>query len=1107
MSASPDPAVTHLQHAADGGTTGATSDAPLNGNSLPTRNGPKLFSDGEDGSASGAGTPIGFQRYPQNKILDNARSPARHPSPQPTHLGIPGGGQHRVLTEEDPGYVAAKFEGKQKQMEQVMDQLEEKGFFPSDFVVSETNWFYNMLGIDDMYFQTESVDAIVTQILSLYAAKVAAYARDDKRLEIRLDKEAEDHAVYIDTSKPGVSTVGGPQYEQRIDKKYIDGSTHDNSYRVETFRSSSPLPGDNEQQLRCYFVYKCQFSHPNPDPEETNLEIIGDKRFLQKATPNTKAIYQEIISKAVTRAGPVIELYEIEGSREKRIVLAYRQGSAMGMFSALSDLYHYYRLTSSRKYLENFSNGITVMSLYLRPVESAEISGKYPPIEAAIHQIMKEISLLYCIPQNKFQGHFASGRLSLQETIYAHCAWVFVQQFLNRLGSEYTSLTAVLDPNNSVHAELLAKIKKRLRTETFTSDYIFEIINKYPDLIHKLYLDFANTHYVQTRGPAQDDFLPTLSYLRLQVDEVLDDERLKDLISKSVANEHDEMVMTAFRVFNASILKTNFYTPTKVALSFRLNPNFLPEHEYPQRLYGMFLVISSEFRGFHLRFRDIARGGIRIVKSRNKEAYSINARSLFDENYNLASTQQRKNKDIPEGGAKGVILLDVDHQDKARVAFEKYIDSILDLLLPPSSPGIKDPIVDLYGKDEILFMGPDENTAELVDWATEHARKRGAPWWKSFFTGKSPRLGGIPHDKYGMTTLSVRQYVEGIYRKLNIDPSKVRKLQTGGPDGDLGSNEILLGNEKYTAIVDGSGVLVDPQGLDREELVRLAKKRVTISEYDMSKLSPEGYRVLVDESNVKLPSGEIVNNGMVFRNTFHLRTDLPFDIFVPCGGRPESVDLSTVGKLIVNGKAVIPYIVEGANLFLTQDSKLRLEKAGCILYKDASANKGGVTSSSLEVLASLSFDDKEFEENMCIREDGTVPPFYEAYVKEVQEIIKKNATLEFEAIWREHEQTGVLRSVLSDRLSVAITKLDEELQKTDLWDNVELRRSVLQDALPKLLLDKLGLDTILKRVPESYLRAIFGSHLASRFVYEYGSNPSQFAFFDFMTKRMNKFKV
>ena len=31
-------------------------------------------------------------------------------------------------------------------------------------------------------------------------------------------------------------------------------------------------------------------------------------------------------------------------------------------------------------------------------------------------------------------------------------------------------------------------------------------------------------------------------------------------------------------------------------------------------------------------------------------------RSSFDENYGLASTQALKNKDIPEGGAKGTIL-------------------------------------------------------------------------------------------------------------------------------------------------------------------------------------------------------------------------------------------------------------------------------------------------------------------------------------------------------------------------------------------------------------------------------------------------------------------
>ena len=951
-----------------------------------------------------------------------------------------------------------------------MDQIEEKGFIPPEFVESETNWFYTELGIDDMYFQTESVEAITNHILSLYAGKVAAYARDDKQVQIRLDKEASDHAVYIDTSTPGISVLTGPQYEKRIDQKYLNGSSRENSYRVESFRSDSNMPGETSNKIRCYFVYQCHFANPNPAPEETNIEVIGDSRFLQKATANTRAIYQDVINNAATRTGPVIEIVNIEGSQEKRLVVAYKQGSALSLFSALSDLYHYYSLTSSRKYVEQFSNGITVMSLYLRPVarpaNPTSEGMRYPAIEAAVHQIMKEVSLLYCVPQNKFQSHFASGRLSLQETIYAHSVWVFVGHFLNRLGSEYTSLLSLLDTSNSSHAEIMSKIKRRLRNETFTSDYIMEIIARYPDLVRSLYLAFANTHYVQTRGE-NDDFLPTLSYLRMKVDKVLSDAELKDLITTSVANEHDHMVFTAFRVFNSSVLKTNFYTPTKVALSFRFNPSFLPEVEYPQPLYGMFLVIASEFRGFHLRFRDIARGGIRIVKSRNREAYSINARSLFDENYNLANTQQRKNKDIPEGGSKGVILLDYRHQDKARVAFEKYIDSILDLLIPPTSPGIKDPIVDLHRQQEILFMGPDENTADLVDWATEHARARGAPWWKSFFTGKSPTLGGIPHDRYGMTTLSVREYVLGIYRKRGLDETQVRKLQTGGPDGDLGSNEILLGREKYAAIVDGSGVLVDPEGLDRAELVRLARKRAMISEFDKAKLSPKGYRVLVDETGVTLPDGELVTNGTMFRNTFHLREGRMFDLFVPCGGRPESIDLASVPRLIEGGKTTIPYIVEGANLFITQDAKLRLEKAGCVVYKDASANKGGVTSSSLEVLASLSFDDAGFLAHMCVGADGRAPPFYDAYVRAVQATIRRNAALEFEALWREHERTGVPRSTLSDTLSVAITTLDEELQRSELWHDAELRDSVLRDALPKLLLEKIGFETIVKRVSHS----------------------------------------
>jgi glutamate dehydrogenase len=723
-----------------------------------------------------------------------------------------------------------------------MDLLEEKGFIPVDFIESETTWFYTSLGIDGILRMCRTAPAqwlmLVTQtyISSTSPSKLSPITSCHctqersqpshvqmagwkfvsivrKKVLCIGDKVAippltisPDHAVYIDTSTPGVSVLKGPQYEQRIDEKYLDISTAARAYRVETFRSSSPLMSDasSVQRLRCYFVYQCDFVNPTPDPEETDLSIVSDKTFLEKVTPNTKQIYQSVVAAVIERrTGPVIKMFEIENSQEKRLVIGFKQRSTMGLFSALSDLYHYYGCTSTRKYVEQFSNGVTVMSLYLSPMPNKpgqpNRQPRFPPIDDSIQQIMKEVSLLYCIPQNMFQQHFIKGELSLQETIYAHSVCLFVGHFLNRLGPEYATLTSLLDNSNSEHAETLSKLKRRLRQETFTSDCIFEIINQHPDLVRSLYLAFANAHYVQTRGEA-DTFLPTLSYQRLQMDRVLSNEELATKISRAVANENQEKIMLQFITFNSNVLKTNFYTPTKMAVSFRMSPKFLPEKEYPQPLFGMFMVVGSEFRGFHLRFRDIARGGIRIVHSRNKEAWSMNVRSVFDENYNLANTQQRKNKDIPEGGSKGVILLDAEHQDKPTVAFQKYIDSILDLLLPPTSPGIKDPIVDLHKQQEILFMGPDENTANLVDWATEHAKARGAPWWKSFFTGKSPSLGGIPHDVYGMTSLSVREHVEGIYRKLNINPSTVRKMQTGGPDGDLGSNEILLSNEKYVSI-------------------------------------------------------------------------------------------------------------------------------------------------------------------------------------------------------------------------------------------------------------------------------------------------------------------
>jgi glutamate dehydrogenase len=152
--------------------------------------------------------------------------------------------------------------------------------------------------------------------------------------------------------------------------------------------------------------------------------------------------------------------------------------------------------------------------------------------------------------------------------------------------------------------------------------------------------------------PAADEasqLTPTLSFQRLRTEQPLSDEDLYLMIRKKAANQHAFQILEALLIFNKHVLKCNFYQPTsmcflpssfnddtdacaEVALSFRLDPGFLPEVEYPKKPFGMFLVVGAEFRGFHVRFRDVARGGIRIIRSRGKEwvAYILVHRELID---------------------------------------------------------------------------------------------------------------------------------------------------------------------------------------------------------------------------------------------------------------------------------------------------------------------------------------------------------------------------------------------------------------------------------------------------------------------------------------------
>ncbi|KAE9385967.1 hypothetical protein BT96DRAFT_1006532 [Gymnopus androsaceus JB14] len=645
-----------------------------------------------------------------------------------------------------PGYTTPVFTGKEEQRALVQQEVAAKvllgldlilikinhglkGFIPQELVANEVNWFYTNLGIDDTYFRDESQAVICDHIIALFGAKVLAYTKHDpSKLVIDLEKidENGNGATFIHTSPPGITTTEGPgaACESRIDTLFLDNS----------------MPTDS--RLSIPPVNKCVFPD-TPATKDAEGRTVSDKSFLEKASEKS----------AEQRYGPVMEVFEGSGSRG----LSDTRWAELPPSSVLSPTSTTFTLSMLLANTWNSSlhrkklrcNGITIISLYLNPVPNSNA----PAIEHSIFQVMKE-TLPFCLPKNPFFLPKAPGTHAVQEATYTYCGWVFAQHFCNRLGPAYLQLKNILDENDPAHAEVLNNIKRRFREEMFTRESIEQVIHTHSELIRLLYVNFAMVHY-----PASDhatELMLTLSYQRLQTIQPLSDEELYDKIRRTVPNKHSLQVLESFLIFNKHILKTNFYQPTKVALSFRLDPGFLPEVEYPKKPFAMFFVIGNEFRGFHIRFRDVARGGIRIVMSRNKEMYLINQRMLFDENYNLASTQSLKNKDIPEGGAKG----------NRRPAN------------PRKTPGIKETLVDLYEKPELLFFGPDEGTADMMDWAALHARDRGAEtWWKSFTTGKSAEtLGGVPHDTYGMTSLSIRHQVSTAH-KLPVSQSTVSRLK------------------------------------------------------------------------------------------------------------------------------------------------------------------------------------------------------------------------------------------------------------------------------------------------------------------------------------------
>ncbi len=131
-------------------------------------------------------------------------------------------------------------------------------------------------------------------------------------------------------------------------------------------------------------------------------------------------------------------------------------------------------------------------------------------------------------------------------------------------------------------------------------------------------------------------------------------------------------------------------------------------------------------------------------------------------------------------------------------------------------------------------------------------------------------------------------------------------------------------------------------------------------------------------------------------------------------------------------------------------------------------------------------------------ENGKESEFRVRYVQEIIEKIRANARLEFQALQRERKETGIAGSILSDQLSLKINALADAIQRSDLISEPELVCAVVTDYCPRVLVEHLGIQTILERVPENYIAAIVAKHMASTYVYRSGLRAMEVDFLHFV---------
>ncbi len=856
-------------------------------------------------------------------------------------------------------------------------------------------------------------------------------------------------------------------------------------------------------------------------------DAFTESRFLfnlagdYAVTPEpTRKRYEKFLSAHEKSVIPLIQVFNLPETGETRLM--FNSDFETPQLPILRKLLADHDLTLVRGYWEPYlaKGGVdsSICALYVQ----GELSRKQ---EA---KIVKDLTSFLSFSINSVNNYYVDDKLTFEEMLFAGNAIDFTHLFIYQESENITDRDILDSLSGKDHKDAFARRIQSSNKAIYGISLIEDTAKKNIDLIKHLY------------GLFEKRFKPDLKK-RISADEIQQNwlEFEKIIANRFMDfNLGYDIFKFMFKIVGCT-LKTNFYKEEKRSFAFRLSNEILDPLVFNQFVYGIFYVNGHYSNGTHLRAGNIARGGLRLIRvsEANYDSELDNAVLL---NYALGPKAQRlKHKDICESGSKGVVI---PYPLYARYSMESlfdYTEGIMDLML------LDDSIVDYYGKPEMVFFGPDEGTATLMDSVAIRARERGYPYWRTITTGKST---GIPHDTYGlldsgelfglfdraeqgvdlqidgqsvlltnnmddlyakiggrittsgMTTSCVMSSFRTLIAHHNHQEEKLNMMMTGGPDGDLGANEIQCYQGKICLLIDGGSILFDPDGLDKKELMKIgfqrnATPRPNSLAFPDAKLGPNGFKVPLTAKNITLPDGTYIEDGAMFhRNFLTDQTNRKYidqaniEAFIPCGGFKDTINAGNV-KNFVGLFCELKFIVEGANVFFDDASRRYIASHTAIKQiRDSSANKGGVFSSSIaEVLTAFLLQD-DYEETLL---NDTTTRW--ALIRDIMNLVNKYSSMETDILLRQHDRNPQIPLFdLSESSSEKIFALQDELEArlAEIVEDQELLWQVLHSYIPPTLVRKLGRETILGILdsPElqNYRNAILGKKIASMAYYRFG---------------------